>query len=123
MSKLQDIIEEESLNGLGATILVFANKRGLDLGKPDSGKLHKFGKLLTAEFSTDEEERKAYPLTKSIKNEVDWALTQGQPSFAALYAHDEEENLRKLIRTIVCGEMLNVMQDRLEEVMKTFSES
>lgn len=118
MSKLQDIIDEESVNALGATMLVFARQRGL-LDR----KLDKPAALITAEFSTIEEERKTYPLTKSIKNEVDWALTQGRPSFAALYAHGEEDNLRRLIRTIVCGEMLNVMQDRLEEVMKTFGES
>ena len=116
---IQEIIDEESLNGLGATMLVFAQKRGIDkstVGFSDGVK------KITAEFSIDEEEKKLYPLSKSIKTEVFWAMEQGRPSFAALYAHGEEENLRKLIRTIVCGETLNVMKDCLDEVMKTFSQ-
>ncbi len=119
---VEEIVESESLNGLGATILVFLRKRNLSESMPQDN-INRFAAVITAEFSNDEEERKTYPLSKSIKQEVFWALEQGKPSFKALYDHGEEENLRKLIRTIVCGETLNVMQDCIEEVMKTFSES
>lgn len=118
MSNLQEIIDEESLNALGATMLIFYRKRGLN-----ETNIVEFSKKITAEFAPDEAEKNTYPLGKSIWLEVHWALEQGRPSFAALYAHGEEDNLRKLIRTIVCGEILNVMQDQLETVLEVYKNS
>lgn len=115
---IDKIVEESALEGLSGGIYLFCHKRGLVVG---DDKTKRFAQLITAEFGTPEE-AKLYPLSKSIAEPVREALRQSREVFCQLYAGGEENNLRKLIRVIVSGEMLNVMQDKLEEVMKTYNE-
>lgn len=112
------LIEDCSVQGLNGAIIVFLRKRGL----ADNEEVAvKFAQLITAEFGT-EEEAKSYPLSASIAQRIREALNQSVEVFIKLDSAGEEENLRKLVRVIVSGEMLIVMQDKLEEVMKVYND-
>lgn len=104
------------MQGLNGGIILFLRKRGLEADAEVAGK---FAGLITAEFGP---EPKAYPLSKSISEPIREALNLSMDNFAALYNAGEEDNLRKLIRVIVSGEMLTVMQEKLEEVMKVWND-
>jgi hypothetical protein len=116
--EVDKIIEESSVEGLNGAMILFAQKRGFSLDDP---KTVRFAQCITAEFGFGKE-GELYPLSKSIAEPVREALRQGRGTFLQLYAGGEEQNLRKLIRVIVSGEALNVMQDKLEEVMKFYHE-
>lgn len=116
--ELAKIIEESAIEGLNGAILVFLQRRRYPL---DDDRALKFAELITSEFG-EGETVKRYPLTKSIKFYVNSALVDGTQTFSALHLNGEENNLRKLIRVIVSGEMLTVMQEKLEEVMKAYNE-
>ncbi len=115
---IEALIEESAMQGLNGGILLFLKKRDLDFDGPGAVK---FAQLITAEFGTVEE-AKDYPLSESISGPVREALKSSHDVFCHLYAGGEEDNLRKLIRVIVSGEMLTVMQNKLEEVMKVYND-
>ncbi len=107
------------MEGLNGGIILFLRRRGL--GEAGDEKSQKFASIMTAEFAMDEKEKSLYPLVGSIAQPVRQALGQSQEIFQALYEAGELDNLRKVIRLIVSGEMLTIMQEELEMVMKTYN--
>ncbi len=115
--ELAKVIEDESIHGLNGGMLVFMRKRGMDYSNEQAVK---FADLITAEFGP-KESADTYPLSKSMAKPIRAALDESLDTFVCLHKAGEEENLRKLIRVIVAGEMMIVLQECLEEAMKAYN--
>lgn len=113
------IIEQSAVEGLDGAIKIFLRTRKIPLSYDSAVR---FAQLITAEFSPNEEERKLYPLSKSIKANVEEALRQSSETILALHKAHEIELARKMVRVIVSGEVILVIESEMANVMKICNE-
>lgn len=113
---LQHLVAEGTAEGMGIAVELFVINNKIDArptlvsNRPVDDAII----LLTSEYSN---EQISYPFgDESLKKELDAIVLEYLPAIEMLFKSKDISNLKKLVRWITCGQMLEFLEPRKERV-------